>query len=77
MIFTSRFGVMRLFYKTTMNNSTIAIAVFAMFVALGIATVVPMLQISYARSENKGLPNCSSVNVHHIPEGCIPNPHTS
>ena len=56
-----------------MSNSTVAIAVFAIFVALGVATVVPMLQISYAaKPANAGVPDCRSVNEHHQPFTCIP-----
>jgi hypothetical protein len=51
-----------------MNNS-IAIAMFAIFVALGIATVVPMLQISYA--ERPLGPDCRSINEHHQPPICL------
>jgi hypothetical protein len=54
--------------QTTMNNNTVAIAVFAIFVALGIATVVPGLQISYA-ARPPG-PDCHSVNEHHQPQIC-------
>jgi hypothetical protein len=54
-----------------MDNSNIAIALFAIFVALGIATVVPMLQISSAaKPANAGIPNCHSVNEHHQPPIC-------
>ena len=60
-----------MFYKTTINNSTIAIAVFAIFVALGIATVVPMLQVSYAKPY-LALPDCRSVNEHHD-VACVPH----
>ena len=60
-----------------MNNSTIAIAVFAIFVALGIATVVPMLQISYAAKPGQippphraPAPDCRANNEHHSFQVC-------
>jgi hypothetical protein len=54
-----------------MNNNTTTLVMFAIFVALGIATVVPILQISYA----KGTPSCNSVNAHHNPPVCTIHLH--
>ena len=48
-------------------DNTKTLVMFAIFAALGVATlVIPILQISYAA----GVPSCSSVNEHHQPPVC-------